>query len=742
MVACRPMLPLIVAFGLLLHLAFWGSGLAMLAMPRPWSRFWPILAPAAGCALQTLVVWAGAYADLRGTNAYAWPGEIIPAALLALGLWRRRARVLREIARLGAVWAVVAGCLAALVRPLALAAPGLTTVSLGNCDAADYAAGARVLMEFAHSDRSGFLGLAQVVRVMSVDNFFDFWLRLNHFTPSALIALNGTIFHCVPHELTGLLTAVIMAAILPVVFWTARAVFGYRLATGLWITAVFGLSPIMAYAVFQVAMGQLLAAPAIAFATWAGVALWRGAARVRHGWRFTGLLAIAYGLILGSYNFIVIVALVPALAYAAGSAALGGEWKRFGSWLWRMLLPLALAGAVFWTRVAGLAERFRLFRTYDFGWRIPGFSPEGWYGLVQGPGLDPLPFQLRVVLTVLLAAVLAAACWSGALRQKGRGFLALALAAPILSGYGTLVLRGARLGTNASYDAYKLFAVFYPVVLPALCVWLAPPPCRSRRGARTAWGAAAFLGVIVAGNLLATRAFWRAAEIPPLVVDRDLIGVRKAEEMPQVGSVNMRVPDMWSRLWANAFLLRKPQYFLTHTYEGRLNTPLRGEWDLDGGLVSVDLPDGGSLRINPRFSLVRVSSPYYVRAELADGWYDEERLPRSSLRWRWSSGSAGMDLVNPGKSSLRTALELDGEALSPRELQVWAGDREIASARLGTRRSDIRTPPFDVPPGTTRLELRSDVPPMRPSGGDSRLLGFKVYGLVVEVRAERDEMHP
>jgi hypothetical protein len=31
---------------------------------------------------------------------------------------------------------------------------------------------------------------------------------------------------------------------------------------------------------------------------------------------------------------------------------------------------------------------------------------------------------------------------------------------------------------------------------------------------------------------------------------------------------------------------------------------------------------------------------------------------------------------------------------------------------------------------------------MRPSGGDSRLLGFKVYGLVVEVRAERDEMHP
>jgi len=50
---------------------------------------------------------------------------------------------------------------------------------------------------------------------------------LNHFTPSALIALNGTIFHCAPHELTGVLTAVVFASSVPVVFWIARAVMGY-----------------------------------------------------------------------------------------------------------------------------------------------------------------------------------------------------------------------------------------------------------------------------------------------------------------------------------------------------------------------------------------------------------------------------------------------------------------------------------------------------------------------------------
>ena len=48
--------------------------------------------------------------------------------------------------------------LVVVVTPLAGAADFLTTISLGSNDAPDYAAGARVLMEFARSDRTGFLG--------------------------------------------------------------------------------------------------------------------------------------------------------------------------------------------------------------------------------------------------------------------------------------------------------------------------------------------------------------------------------------------------------------------------------------------------------------------------------------------------------------------------------------------------------------------------------------------------------
>ena len=100
----------------------------------------------------------------------------------------------------------MAATLALLVFPLSRASRDLTTNSLGSCDAADYAAGARVLQEFAHGDRGGFLGLTEVVKVASVDNFYDFWLRLNHFTPSALIALNDAVFGLEPYQVTGLLT--------------------------------------------------------------------------------------------------------------------------------------------------------------------------------------------------------------------------------------------------------------------------------------------------------------------------------------------------------------------------------------------------------------------------------------------------------------------------------------------------------------------------------------------------------
>src|SRR5262245_25937291 len=88
----QPLIHFAVAFGVLLHVAFWGAGLAMLAVPRPWRRFWPALIVPAGLALQSAVVWAGAHTRLHGAESYAGWSEAIPVLLLWLALRRHGAR--------------------------------------------------------------------------------------------------------------------------------------------------------------------------------------------------------------------------------------------------------------------------------------------------------------------------------------------------------------------------------------------------------------------------------------------------------------------------------------------------------------------------------------------------------------------------------------------------------------------------------------------------------------------------
>ena len=66
----------------------------------------------------------------------------------------------------------------------------------------------------------------------------------------------------------------------------------------------------------------------IALVTWVGFAAWR-----RPSWALAGVLGVAYWLLLGSYNFIVLGCLAPAAMGALGAAARGGEWRRLGRWM-------------------------------------------------------------------------------------------------------------------------------------------------------------------------------------------------------------------------------------------------------------------------------------------------------------------------------------------------------------------------------------------------------------------------
>ena len=720
------MLYYLTAAGLIAHTYFWGLGLAALALPRVWRRWWWVFAPGFGLALQSAVVWTGAHTAVAGTDAYAHSSELLPLALLILAIQRRPIPLPRGWLGVLVVM-LVAGWM--LVSPMAQPGRGLTTSSLGSCDQADYAAGARVFQEFSRDDRTGFLGLPEVTKVRSADYFFDFWLRLNHFTPSALLAHNAAVFSVESYRLVSVTAAVLVLLNLPLVLFLARVMVGMR---GRWLVglvALYALSPINAYAVHHGMLGQLYAAQGIALLTLATF----GASRAAHGgrrvWPFLPLVLAAFWLLAGSYNFILLVCLAP-----AGAWLLAQLWSRRNLPAILRVIALLVTGltlcvGLFWGRFAGLIERFSLFQQYNFGWVVPLFSPEGWLGLLKDTGLNAAPTSARVALSLGVIGLWVAGLAALWRRQKSQAFAALALVLPVVFGWGLLAWE-ARVRANASYDAYKLISVFYPGLLAGLSCWLTAAPPR-RRSVQQATGV--MLTIILAVNVLLAGEFRRQMATPPLRVDRSLVELGRLEQDDRITSLNMLVEDYWSRLWANAFLLRKAQYFAIHTYEGRLNTALKGEWNLsDSVLHLAPLRMEDFRRINERYHLVRAAAPGLLQANFANGWYAEERS--GSSRWRWSGGRGRILVTNPTGAPVRAELRLSVRAIEPRELTLRLEQHVIGRQPLNGSLQEVLFANMLLQPGATVLSLTSEATAAGPAGGDARTLAFALYDFELHTR--------
>ncbi|MFZ9745568.1 MAG: hypothetical protein ACO3G4_02945 [Opitutaceae bacterium] len=476
----------------------------------------------------------------------------------------------------------------------------------------------------------------------------------------------------------------------------------------------------------HVAPGQLLAAQALVWLTWGGVEL----TRRRAGWGYAPLLALGYWLVAGAYNFLLPAVLLPAGLYAAFARRGPGAFGRVLRWGAGMIAPLVVVALGFPARFAGYAERLTLLQTHDFGWPIPALTPEGWMGLVGGTDLAawPLP-SVRVILGAGVVALWCAAALPVARRRPAALVLPLAVLTPVVAGYALLQARGAWWGTNASYDAYKLLAVFYPLVLPVLWSWAA---LRQGRGPLRWLGVSTLVVAVLAGGALASARILLALADAPLRVTPELTALRAAEDRPELAAgVNLLVPDMWSRLWANAFLLRRPQYFATPTYEARRDTPLRGAWDLQGGVVGAGSPELGRRELSPRFALVPAGG---WRATATSGWFPVEQAPAGGRPWQWMGPAAELEVHNPGDTAVPVTFTLRARAWGERTLTLRPAEGPASGATLplGEEETELVWRGRMAPPGVSRWVLAS-AQPARPAGGrDPRELAVQVFRLSVE----------
>ncbi len=91
---------------------------------------------------------------------------------------------------------------------------------------------------------------------------------------------------------------------------------------------------------------------------------------------------------------------------------------------------------------------------------------------------------------------------------------------------------------------------------------------------------------------------------------------------------------------------------------------------------------------------------------LGAGWNNLEQA--DAQHWRWTTGVSQVFVVNPTATTEIIELALTVEAREAGQVvEVWDGDTRLASLALERSRRTYRLP-LTLPPGTTRLELRTE----------------------------------
>jgi hypothetical protein len=116
--------------------------------------------------------------------------------------------------------------------------------------------------------------------------------------------------------------------------------------------------------------------------------------------------------------------------------------------------------------------------------------------------------------------------------------------------------------------------------------------------------------------------------------------------------------------------------------------------------------------------------------QVGESWHDLE--PQNGRLFRWMDGAESTLCVeSPGPARLALRLEATSFA-APRTLEIWQGDRRVYRAAVPT--GDIvtlRTPPLDLPAGTTILRFSVPEGAAQPGGGDTRALSLGFFDIRV-----------
>ena len=582
-----------------------GIGPALWICPRflRWETW--VLAPWIGYAWVALIGWYGYRLELPGVRSYI--GFIVVPPVVAVLAWLVRVRPWQRrwfVVRREVLVPVVIGVLILLVlsTPFLALRDGPTVLSMGNNDAADMDSLAGFLEGFARSDARGFLGQSSHYLRWLADSFV--------FGGPMSIAVAAVALPFETWQLESASIVVFFVCGAVVLFALARRVYRYSEPGAAVAMALYGLSSVMYFLVYQAYQAQVIAMGLTLSIALVLLAMWESAADWRNRLRCALLLALLTWSVATTYPHMLLLALLPLLAGCGALAWHERRWTRLLSWGGTVLLGLTGVALLYPPRAPELLRMLIARGHESAGWFIPWLSPDTVAGLTFGhTDLSPHEPALRVILSVAVLAVLVWG-WRCTARSEPRVLvLAAVIAAAVVAGAAALAFTGRAEQGWGGYKSFKLLSFFLPFLLLGGLLLFRDLQWRRPRGTAEAV-ALACLGLLLAGNLISAHAMNRRLATSRREVTRDMADLERLRDDARVSSVNILGADWWSILWEARFLMTKRLYFETSTYAGRPASELKGDWDLVRRDRAAEEPDPAQQR---RGDVIVVNGSYALR---------------------------------------------------------------------------------------------------------------------------------
>lgn len=712
---------LILGFSLLVFWAGWGLGLALWILPPVWRRYlWALCLPF-GMSLQIAVVWFIAMSG--GTvQIYGRWLNLLPTIVLISALLRRKTRgwfflsLRSRIAKASSFLAIFAVTLVLLPGALSKFHPGeLTTFSFGSCDAPDYAMGVRLFLEKGRSFSDGFWGQSEVHQLSEGMSYWTYWTRLNHFGAAALMAMMASSFRLEIWQIGTVMAGALTATAVPIVLGFARYILRLRWSYSVGISILYALSPICLYAVFHVALAQLVGATSI------GGCLLLSCHIPKWGCRSAYLKAILTGsvvgwLLLSSYTFMALFAGLLILSIAGCHSLFIRSFKPLVKIVIGAGAVGVVCGILFPLRLKGFWEGIYHHGGGVFGWSVGPMYLQTVIGLPADRSLNPLDAEISIPLLIGLSSFW---LWGifNAWRRRDSAFFVVVPTTTVILGLCYIMVAIDPMDEHLnSYKAYKLIAVFLPALLPSLFIGFKYPVLSLQR-----FVTAAFLIIIALFLPRPLTQIWKAAEYMPLRVSSEFARLADAEKDPAIQGVNIVSASVWTRLWTSAFLADKRQYFKDATYISRGAVPLQGEWTVEDDLHGVYPPR--AKHFGNRVVLRPTEEPAILALFFGPGWWQDEE----AHRWSGSTGKT-FYLYIEARSAGYVDLAMEGVfKIEGTHLTASVHGASLPVSQEGER---IVVKHIPVAEGRTEIYFQADRAPV---GGrnksDPRVFLYKLTGI-------------